>query len=77
MESHSKTFWVVRVTYSVGNGRRVRFWMDKWCKDEPLMIYFPFSFPLATPKEAWVEKVRFSSLDGGCWAPHFSKQLND
>ena len=29
-----------RLAYQVGNGQRVRFWMDKWCGDEPLCFLF-------------------------------------
>ena len=35
-----------RLAYQVGNGQRVRFWLDKWCGDEPLsewsLHYLPF-----------------------------------
>ena len=55
----------------MGNGR-VRFWMDKWCGDELLRISFSLLFALAIPKEVW-----FSSFDGGCWAPRFSRRLNN
>ena len=27
--------------YLVGNGRRVHFWKDCWCGEEPLFINFP------------------------------------
>ncbi|RVW79927.1 hypothetical protein CK203_041405 [Vitis vinifera] len=29
----------------VGSGRRVKFWKDKWCGDEPLCESFPLYFP--------------------------------
>ena len=60
-----------RIAYTMGNGR-VRFWMDKWCGDELLRISFSLLFALAIPKEVW-----FSSFDGGCWAPRFSRRLNN
>ncbi|RVW52508.1 hypothetical protein CK203_068888 [Vitis vinifera] len=25
-----------RILFVVGNGRRVKFWRDRWCRDEPL-----------------------------------------
>ena len=31
-----------KITFLVRNGRRVRFWKDKWCGDELLCIYFPY-----------------------------------
>ena len=65
------------MAFSMSNGRKVRFWLDKWCGDEPLRSPFPSLFALATSKEAWVVDVWSPSFDGGCWAPHFSKRLND
>ncbi|RVW37936.1 Transposon TX1 uncharacterized 149 kDa protein [Vitis vinifera] len=32
-----------RLVFIVGNGRRVRFWRDKWCGDSPLCFVFPVS----------------------------------
>ena len=34
-----------RLAYQVGNGQRVRFWMDKWYGDEPLLSHFLPYFP--------------------------------
>ena len=36
----------------MGDGRRVRFWLDEWCEDEPLGDAFPSLFILAASKEA-------------------------
>ena len=63
------------MVYYVGNGRRVRFWKDKRCGDDPLCISFPSLFVISLAKEAWVEDV-WSHSGGGEWAPRFSKQLN-
>ncbi|RVW37191.1 Mitochondrial carrier protein MTM1 [Vitis vinifera] len=38
---------------------------------------FPSLFVLVASKGAWVEEVWSASFDGGCWAPCFSKHLND
>ena len=54
------------MVYSVGNGRRVRFWKDKWCGDDLLCIYFPFLFAISLAKEAWVENVEDLTLEFGC-----------
>ena len=64
------------MVYSVGNGRRFRFWKDKWCGDDPLCIFFPSLFAISLAKEAWVEDV-WSHSRGGVWAPRFSRRLND
>ena len=34
-----------RLAFQVGNGQRVRFWMDKWCGDESLCESFPPYLP--------------------------------
>ena len=41
-----------RILFLVGNGRRVRFWRDKWCRDSPLCVSFPSLFTLSVDKEA-------------------------
>ena len=47
-----------QISFSVGNGRRVRFWRDRWCGDSPLCESFPSLFALSIEKEAWVADVR-------------------
>ena len=44
------------LAFRVGNGRRVRFWKDKWCRDEPLYESFPSLFAISLAKDAWVWK---------------------
>ena len=46
-----------KFVFSVGDGRKVRFWVDRWCGDEALSLSFPFLYALATSKEAWVLEV--------------------
>ena len=41
-----------RVGFRVGNDRRVRFWNDRWCEEELLVLAFPMLFSIATDKEA-------------------------
>ena len=53
------------IVFSVGNGRRVRFWKDSWCGDETLCYTFPSLFALAVSKEEWVPKVWDPSVGGG------------
>ena len=45
------------MVFIVGNGRRVRFWRDKWCGDSPLCVSFPSLFVLTVDKEAWVVDI--------------------
>ncbi|RVX08811.1 hypothetical protein CK203_011017 [Vitis vinifera] len=46
-----------RLVFIVGNGRRVRFWRDKWCGDSPLCSSFPSLFALTNDKEESVANV--------------------
>ena len=61
----------------MGNGQRVRFWMDKWYGDEPLCESFPSLFSISLSKEAWVLDVWNLDGDGGGWTPLFSRAFND
>ena len=61
----------------MGNERRLKFWKDKWCGDEPLSVSFPSLFALATLKEAWVADLWSHFIGAGVWIPRFSRHLND
>ena len=60
--SHGVGFWeTIRnlwelvsswISFSVGNGRRIKLWKDKWCGDEPLCDSFLSLFALSNCKEA-------------------------
>ncbi|KAJ9678729.1 hypothetical protein PVL29_020805 [Vitis rotundifolia] len=54
-----------QISFSVGNGRRVSFWRDRWCGDSPLCETFPSLFALAVEKEAWVAEVWDPLAEGG------------
>ena len=58
-------------------GKRIKFWKDKWCVDEPLNVSFPALFALSNSKDAWVAELwQHSNERGGC-NPNFSRPLND
>ncbi|RVX02510.1 LINE-1 reverse transcriptase-like [Vitis vinifera] len=65
------------LAFRVGNGRRVRFWKDKWCGDEPLYESFPSLFAISRAKDAWVSEVWNPDGGGDGWTPLFSRALND
>ena len=44
--------------FCAGNGRRVKFWKDRWWRDEPLHVSFPSLYILALSKDAWVEELQ-------------------
>ena len=52
------------MVYYVGNGRRVRFWKDKWCGDDPLRISFPSLFAISLRRLGW--RMCGATLEGEC-----------
>ncbi|WKA06987.1 hypothetical protein VitviT2T_024859 [Vitis vinifera] len=68
-----------RLVFIVGNGRRVRFWRDKWCGDSPLCSSFPSLFALTDDREESVANVWDSLAEGGWggWNPCFVRAFND
>ena len=65
-----------RISFMVGNGRRVKFWKDNWCGDEPFCVSFPSLFAPASSKDAWVADLWMHSSEEGVWIPNFSRPLN-
>ena len=61
----------------MGNKRRVKFWKDKWCGNEPLCVSFLSLFALASSKEVWVADSQNQSNIRGCRTTNFSRHLND
>ena len=75
-----RKLWVIvnnRISFFVGNERRVKFWKDKWCGNEFLCMSFPSLFALTSSKEAWGVDLGNQSNVRGCWTPSFFKHLND
>ncbi|RVW89101.1 putative ribonuclease H protein [Vitis vinifera] len=66
-----------KVVFSVGNGRRVKFWNDNWCGNFSLSNLFPSLYAFASIKEAWLEELWDHSGDEGVWNPSFSRSFND
>ena len=52
------------IVFSMGNGRKVRFWKDIWCGDEALCDSFPSLFDLVVSKKEWVVEVWDPSVEG-------------
>ena len=64
-------------SFLLGNKRRVKFWKDKWCGDEPLRRSFPCLYALAVSKETWIAALWVHEREKGQWNPYFSIPLND
>ena len=56
-----------RISFSVGNESRAKFWRDKWYGVEPLSVSFPSLFALATSEEIWVANLWSYSSGRGVW----------
>ncbi|RVX12073.1 Protein detoxification 45, chloroplastic [Vitis vinifera] len=65
------------VSFSVGNGKRVRFWKDIWCGNISLCEAFPSLYDLAVSKDAWVADCWDSTGEEGGWTPRFLRPFND
>ncbi|RVX19759.1 Transposon TX1 uncharacterized 149 kDa protein [Vitis vinifera] len=66
-----------KVVFSVGSGRRVKFWKDLWWGNFALCNSFPSLYAIASSKEAWVEEFWDTSGVEGVWSPRFSRPFND
>ena len=58
------------------DGKRVKFWKDRWCSEEPLNM-FPILFALSKAKEVWVAILWEQRKGGGDWYFNFARNLND
>ncbi|RVW30368.1 hypothetical protein CK203_097914 [Vitis vinifera] len=65
------------VSFTVGDGRRLKFWKDIWCGNTPLCEAFPSLFAFAVSQDAWVEDCWDYMGDAGGWNPCFSRSFND
>ena len=66
-----------KISYDLGNGRRIRFWKHIWCGDTPLRTSLPSLFIIATSKDACVCDAWEQADLGGCWNPRFVKNFQD
>ncbi|RVX10737.1 Transposon TX1 uncharacterized 149 kDa protein [Vitis vinifera] len=66
-----------KVVFSMGNGRRVKFWKDNWCGNFTLCNFFPSLYAFASYKEAWLEELWDHLGEEGVWSPSFSRPFND
>ncbi|RVW55484.1 Retrovirus-related Pol polyprotein from transposon RE1 [Vitis vinifera] len=65
------------VSFSVEDGKRVRFWKDTWCGNIPLCEAYPSLFDLAVSKDARVADCWDSMGEVGGWNPRFLRPFND
>ena len=65
------------VSFSVGNGKRVKFWSDLWCGDSSLKEAFPALYSIASNKEATVAEYMQFSHGNLSWEVEFVRNLQD
>ncbi|RVW32509.1 hypothetical protein CK203_081256 [Vitis vinifera] len=65
------------VSFTVGDGRRVKFLEDIWCETFPYVRLFLLCLPLWYPKMRGVADCWDSMGDAGGWYPCFSRSFND
>ncbi|RVW28347.1 putative ribonuclease H protein [Vitis vinifera] len=53
-----------KLSFSVGNRKRIKFWKDKWCGDEPLNVSFLSLFALSNSKDAGLAELWQHSNEG-------------
>ena len=63
--------------FSLGDGRRIRFWKDVWCGEEVLCSLLPSMFFLVVQKDAMVLDLWNHVREERGWAPTFLRPLND
>ena len=61
----------------MGDGRRLSFWKNVWCREEALCDFFPSLYALTDNKEALMADLWDSSREEGGWIPCFIKSFND
>ena len=64
-------------TFSLGDGRRIRFWKDVWCGKEALCSLFPSMYLLAMQKDAMVADLWNWVREEGGWSLTFLRSFND
>lgn len=49
-----RDFFYSKVCFAIGDGKRVMFWKDSWCSQEPLKVMLTILFALSEAKEVRV-----------------------
>lgn len=65
------------ISFTVGEGSRVRFWQDHWLQDGPLQVSNPRIFSLTSKPDAWVSEVIRRNEAGLEWDFRFRRPLSD
>ena len=50
------------IRYDVGDGTRVKFWADVWCRDRPFKKVFPDLYNISRLRDASIFEVMFMQM---------------
>ncbi|XP_028125789.1 uncharacterized protein LOC114322644 [Camellia sinensis] len=70
-------FFLNNCKVKVGNGHRVKFWVDKWCDNLCLKDEFPLLYRLAGEKGETLATMLERNEDAGEWVFQFKRKLYD
>lgn len=59
------------ISFSVGSGGKLLFWLDLWVGDTPLALHFPNLFSFARDKEAKLQSCLEKVGNQVVWGPIF------
>ena len=65
---NSKYSFFFSFLFFMANGRKVKFWKDKWCGEESLCVSFPSLYALTISKETWVIDFEDQTYEVGHWS---------
>ena len=65
------------MTFKVGKGNTIRFWIDVWCSKSALSLCFPHLFGMAVQKNSTIEEMWNQNSGQGNWNLNFLWDFND
>ena len=77
---HIQSSWAQfaeHVSFSIGLGDSVSFWLDQWCEEGVLKVLFPDMFRIAQDKRAKVSKYLSWHNDDMVWSVNLVRSLQD
>lgn len=65
------------IRFMVGNGQRIRFWLDCWCGEQTLCCLFPVVCSLARFKDGMMADYLLVVSNSLVWNIQFTRPVND
>ena len=64
------------ILYDIGDGSRVKFWQDRWCKETSLAVRYPDLFKFCKNKDASVAELMMSTNGVIFWDVRFIRGVH-